>query len=331
MSSVTIKDIAKALNISTSTVSRALRDSYHISEETKKMVVEYAKKMNYRPNPIALSLKENRSRSIGVIVPEIANNFFSQAINGIEDIAYNRGYHVVIFQSHELMEREKTNVQHLSDRKVDGLLISLSGTTTDISHLENQSFPIVYFDRVPEKSNSHKVVVDNFDGAFKATEFLLKNGKKTIAHITSPPVLSITKERVAGYKSALEKYGIEIDEDLIRYSNFSLEEVSSAIQAILNDFKPDAFFLGSDRVALACFKAFKKLDTELQKNISLIGFTNLGVAELLEPPLNTISQPAFKMGQKAAEILLGIIENKKKNPIPYETITLETELHIRQD
>src|SRR5215210_9024705 len=149
--SVTIKDIAKALNLSTSTVSRALRGSYEISDETKKQVLEYAEKINYRPNPIALSLKERRTRALGVCVSEIANNFFSQAINGIESIAYNRGYHVIITQSHESQEREKVNVQHLVSRSVDGLLISLSSETTDLTFLKElheKGFPIVFFDRI---------------------------------------------------------------------------------------------------------------------------------------------------------------------------------------
>lgn len=329
--SITIKDIAKTLNISISTVSRALRDSYDINAETKKMVVEYAEKMNYRPNPIALSLKENKSRSIGVIVPEIANTFFSQAINGIEEIAYERGYHVVIFQSHESQEREIANIQHLFARKVDGLLISLTGSHKDISHLDDyrqSNFPIVYFDRVPETSEAHKVVVDNFEGAFKATEHLIGKGKKTIAHITSPPTLSITQERMAGYKSALEKHGLPVREELIKYCSFQPEEAEEAIRNLMKNEKPDAFFIGSDRLSLGCFQAYKKLMEGNPQDITLIGFTNLGVAHLLEPPLSTIVQPAMTIGQKAAEILLDEIENKRKGK-GFETVVLGTELNIR--
>lgn len=328
MSSITIKDIAKALNISTSTVSRALRDSYDINPETKKIVVEYAEKMNYRPNPIALSLKENKSRSIGVIVPEIANNFFSQAINGIEDVAYERGYHVVIFQSHESLERETSNVRHLVDRRVDGILISLSGSTSDISYIEKYQLPVVYFDRVPETENVHKVVVDNFEGAYKATELLIQKGKRRIAHITSPPILSITRERVSGYKAALENNGIEINENLIKYSGFSPDEHEIILKQLLTEQNPDAFFMGSDRLALGCFQAFKKLNPTNTENIALIGFTNLSVANLLEPPLSTVTQPAFKIGQTAAGILLDEIENKRKGK-GIETIKLYTELNIR--
>src|SRR5687767_4040466 len=161
---VTIKDIAKALDLSTSTVSRALRGSYEISQETKKLVLEYAEKINYRPNPIALSLKERRTRAIGVIVSEIANNYFSQAINGIESIAYNRGYHVIITQHHESGEREAVNVQHLASRGVDGLLISLSGESMDQGHLKDlhdKGLPLVFFDRITDEIDTHKVTANN--------------------------------------------------------------------------------------------------------------------------------------------------------------------------
>src|SRR6266513_1059441 len=177
--SVTIKDIARELNLSTSTVSRALRGSYEISAETKKLVLEYAEKMNYRPNPIALSLKERRSKAIGVVVSEIANNFFSQAINGIESIAYNRGYHVIFTQSHESYEREKVTIQHLASRSVDGLLVSLSNETIDLSHLKQlheKGLPIVFFDRITDTINTHKVTSNNVKGAFDATEHLIKKG-----------------------------------------------------------------------------------------------------------------------------------------------------------
>ncbi len=329
MGSITIKDIAKALNISISTVSRALRDSYDINAQTKQMVVEYAEKMNYRPNPIALSLKENKSRSLGVIVPEIANTFFSQAINGIEEVAYERGYHVVIFQSHESQEREISNIQHLFARKVDGLLISLSGSNKDISHLDEyrkNNFPIVYFDRVPETPDAHKVVVDNFEGAFKATEYLIQKGKKNIALIISPPTLSITQERTAGYKSALEKYNIPVREELIRHCSFQKDEAEQAIKALLEEQEPDAFFMGSDRLALNCYEAFKKWSN--RRDIPLVGFTNLGIAHLLEPHLNTIVQPALEIGRKSAEILLDVIENKRRGK-GFEKVTLGTELNFR--
>ena len=183
---VTIKDIAKALGISTSTVSRALRDSYEISAETKELVLECAEKLNYKPNPIALMLKEKRSRSIGVVVCEIANNFFSQVINGIESVAYDKGYSVIITHSNESFEREIMNLHSLSSRSVDGLLVSLSTETHDLNLLDSlhkKGLPIVLFDRVSDEIETHKVVVDNFKGAYEATEHLIKNGYKRIAAI----------------------------------------------------------------------------------------------------------------------------------------------------
>ena len=331
MHTVTIKDIAKALNLSTSTVSRALRDSYEINPETKRLVLEYAEKLNYRPNPIALSLKENRSRSIGIIVPEIANHFFSQAINGIEAIAYNRGYHVVIFQSHESYEREVINVQHIITRRVDGLLISLSGHTTDVSHLKELSqngLPIVLFDRITDEIDTHKVVADNYEGAFKAVEHLILRGRKRIAVIASPPWLSITQERLAGYKAALEKHGLPIDESLIRYCDFGVDEADKTVEQLLH-FQPDAFFIGSDRLALGCLAALKERKIDIPKDIALLGFTNLSVAGLLDPPLSAVSQPAFEMGHTAADLLLDLIE-KKQRALPFRTIRLSTELIIRE-
>ena len=331
MHTVTIKDIAKALNLSTSTVSRALRDSYEINPETKRLVLEYAEKLNYRPNPIALSLKENRSRSIGIIVPEIANHFFSQAINGIEAIAYNRGYHVVIFQSHESYEREVVNVQHIITRRVDGLLISLSGHTTDVSHLRELSemgMPIVLFDRITDAIDTHKVVADNYEGAFKAVEHLILRGRKRIAVIASLPWLSITQERLAGYKAALEKHHIPVDESLIRYCDFGIDEADKTVELLLG-LKPDAFFIGSDRLALGCLAALKERKINIPRDIALLGFTNLSVAGLLDPPLTVVSQPAFEIGHTAADLLLDLIE-KKQRALPFQTIKLPTQLIIRE-
>lgn len=330
MEAITIKDIAKALNLSTSTVSRALRDSYEINPETKKLVLEYAERMNYHPNPIALSLKENRSRAIGVIVPEIANNFFSQAINGIEAVAYDRGYHVVIFQSHESFERERSNIQHLVGRKVDGVLISLSGQTTEVSHLQEiqkRGVPLVVFDRISNEIEANKVIADNFQGAFEATEHLITSGRKRIAHITSPSLLYTTNERLEGYKAALQKYGIRFDENLVRYCGFAPEEARQVIFELLDTQNPDAIFTASDRLALDCFAAVKAKGINIPEQVAFIGFTNLQVAHLLDPPLSTVVQPAFEIGKTAVAMLLDTIENKQKTDI--KTIKIPTEVNLR--
>jgi LacI family transcriptional regulator len=331
--SATIKDIAKALNLSTSTVSRALRGSYEISAETKKQVLEYAEKINYRPNPIALSLKERRSRAIGVVVSEIANNFFSQAINGIESIAYNKGYHVIITQSHESQDRERVNVEHLAARGVDGLLISLSSESVDISYLKEmheKGLPIVFFDRVTEEIETHTVTANNYLGAFHATEHLIYEGYKRIAHVTGSTYLSITKERLDGYKDALEKHGIPFNESLVKYCTHGgmiITEVEDALAALFKSkTKPDAIFAAGDRLTLTCYGLVK--ERKLKKEAGFIGFSNTVVGDLFSPALTVIRQPASEIGQSAIEFLIQIIESKR--PVTdFQHRVLETELIIR--
>ncbi|HEY4209610.1 MAG TPA: LacI family DNA-binding transcriptional regulator [Puia sp.] len=332
---ITIKDIAKALGLSTSTVSRALRGSYEISAETKKLVLEYAEKLNYRPNPIAQSLKEKRSRSIGIIVCEIANNFFSQAINGIESVAYKKGYYVIISQSHESYEREVSNAQYLASRSVDGLLVSLSTETTDLSHLKKlheKGLPIVFFDRVTEEMQTHKVIANNFNGAYQATEHLLKAGFKRIAHVTISPHLSITKERLAGYKAALADNGVTYDEGLVKYCKYGgliISETEQAIDALLNlSKKVDAIVAASDKLSTGCLSTLAKRKVRIPEDIALVGFTNSLLTEVFHPSMSSVRQPAFEMGQVAMEMLIQIIESRR--PVTeFETRVLNTELTIR--
>jgi LacI family transcriptional regulator len=332
---VTIKDIAKALNLSTSTVSRALRGSYEISPETKKLVLEHAEKINYKPNPIALSLKERRTRSIGVVVSEIANNYFSQAINGIESIAYDKGYHVIISQTHESFDREVINVNHLASRGVDGLLVSLSSGSASIDHfkeLHERGLPIVFFDRVPQEIDTHKVIADNTAGAFNATEHLIKQGFKRIAHIASAPYLSITTERLEGYKKALHKYNIPFDDQLVKHCNSGgMEEIE--VEESLKDLfdlktKPDAIFTAGDRLTTVCLRILKNLQ---KKKIPLgyAGFTNTNFGDLFSPSLTVVRQPAFEIGQVAIQLLIELIESKR--PVTtFKRPVLDTELIVRE-
>ncbi|MFN8243032.1 MAG: LacI family DNA-binding transcriptional regulator [Ferruginibacter sp.] len=332
---ITIKDIARALGLSTSTVSRALRGSYEISPETKKLVIEYAEQYNYRPNPIALSLKERRSRSLGVVVCEIANNFFSQAINGIESIAYNRGYHVIISQSHESFDREVVSVEHLASRSVDGLLVSLSTETENVEHfkrLHEKGFPIVFFDRITDEIQTHKVVVDNYQGSYNATQHLVDQGYKKIAHLASSPHLSITIERMNGYKAALADNGMPAREQYIRYCNHGgmiNAEMEEAVKELVQlPDPPDAIFCAGDRLTTGCLGALKKMKIQVPETVGLVGFTNSPLVELMEPGLTAIRQPAFEMGQVATELLIKLIESKR--PVTeFETVTLQSETDIR--
>lgn len=332
---LTIKDIAKALSLSTSTVSRALRDSYEISPETKKLVLEYAEKNNYHPNPIALSLKERRSRSIGVIVCEIANSFFSQVINGIESIAYNHGYNVIIAQSRESFDREMMNLQYLTSRSIDGLIISVSTETNDFTYLKElnqKGLPIVFFDRIVDEIDTHKVIVDNYKGAYDATVHLIGCGYKRIAAIGNTELLSITRERLAGYRAALTDNGIEINESLIRYCKHG-GMIAAEVETAVNDLMklsepPDAIFASADKLTTGCLRMLRARKIQVPGDMGLIGFSNTDLTELLDPPLSIIKQPAFEMGEITTNLLLQLIESKR--PVTdFETKMLTTELFIR--
>lgn len=313
----TIKDIAKALGLSTSTVSRALNGSYEIGAETKRLVLEYAEKINYRPNPIALSLKEQKSHSIGVVVAEVANNFFSQAINGIESIAYNRGYHVIITQTHESAAREEVNVKHLLSRHVDGLLVSVSSETTDMSpyqYLLGKGLPIVFFDRAGTDIKTNQVTVNNYKAAFEATEHLIQGGFRRIAHLTGSANLPISAERLRGYRDALEKHQVPYTPELTKYCGHGgmiVEEVDQAIRELLAlTERPDAIFIAFDRLTTNCVAILKDLGIRIPQDIALAGFTNSDVAQLFDPPLTVIRQPAFQVGQVATEMLISTIESR---------------------
>ncbi len=331
---ITIKDIAQALDLSPSTVSRALSDSYEINEETKKRVLDYAEKHNYRRNPIASSLRHGRSYSIGVVVCEVANSFFSHAVDGIESVAYSKGYHVIISQSHDAYEREVVNIQHLANRAVDGLLISMSAETKDFSHivkLHEQGLPIVFFDRVIDAFDTHTVTSDNRTGAKNATESLIDRGFTKIAHLANAPHLSITAERMEGYQSALARHGIDLDESLIRYCHHGgriQQEVEDAVRYFINlDEKPDAIFVASDRLSMGCLSAYNKL---LPKGLhpAVAGFSNSDVLDLLQADFTCIRQPAFEMGRVAMEMLIQLIESRY--PVyDFENTVLETKLIVR--
>jgi LacI family transcriptional regulator len=256
----------------------------------------------------------------------VANDYFSQAINGIESIAYNLGYHVIITQTHESFDRETVNVQHLLSRHVDGLLVSLSAQTTDTSqykYLHEKGFPIVFFDRIAADIDTHRVVADNFKGAFDATKLLIKSGFKKIAHLTNSNNLSITVERLNGFKAALDKHGIEFKPGYLKnceHGGMIHDEIEFAVKALLAmDDRPEAIFIGSDRLTINCMSILKKMGVKVPDDLALAGFTNSDVVDLFDPPLTVVRQPAFQIGQKATELLIKTIESKW----PVEEFTTE--------
>ena len=321
---VKLSDISKALNLSVSTVSRALKDSHEIGEETKKIVQSYASKVNYRPNLIAQSLKEMNTRYIAIIVPEISNSFFAEIVNGVEYVANNQGYHVVIYQTHDSTEREINIIRDVARRKADGLLLSPSTNQTEVNEVMKSigaKLPVVYFDRVPSDNYCHKVVCDNYQAAFDATTWLIKQGKRRIAHMAGPSGISISIERLAGYSAALLNAGISVDPNLIRYSNFLAGEARDNLRELEEKYQPDAYFASSDRLSFYCYEAVQKLQEPRASEVKIVGFTNAPFAHLLRPKLSAIVQPAFDMGKIAAEMLLNTITKKNKD-IEYGFIKL---------
>jgi len=329
---VTIKDIAQQLKLSVSTVSRALRNSTEIKPATRTLVRELAAELHYSPNPIALSLKEKKSKIIGVIVPEIANNFCASTIAGIEDIAYSKGYHVIIFQSHEKLDREIINTQLLASRRIEGLIISLSNETSTFDHLHEtieKGIPMVMFDRVSESISTHKVVVNDYYGAYKATEHLIQEGYHRIAHVGISKFLSITQQRLNGYMDALKKYDIPVKKEWIIHCNFDSAEIDRSIRQLFPEReKPNAILASTERLATSCMNVLKDMNLRIPEDVALVGFSDNPLNHLLAPALTAIRQPTFDIGQQSAELLIDLIENKNAAP-RYKTVQLETTLDIQ--
>lgn len=334
---VTIKDIARELGISPSTVSRALKDHPDISPETKKAVNELAEKLNYQPNIVALSLRQSKTNTIGVIIPEIVHFFFSTVISGIESVAYDAGYNVILTQSNESFEREATDLKALFNSRVDGMLISISRETKNYEHIESilaKEVPIVFFDRMYTNPNTSKVIVDDYVGAHEAVLHLIKQGCKRIAHLESAPGLAIAEDRKKGYLDALTENGLPADESLIIICpTGSLDEGKAATEKLLK-FKPrpDAIFANNDLLAMGAMQAIKQNGLKIPDDVALVGFSNWFFSALMDPPLSSVDQPGFEMGQEAAKLLIRQIEKQGKGDavVPPETRVLKTRLIVRE-
>lgn len=334
-SNVTIKDIARELSISPSTVSRALKDHPDISQETKKAVQGLATKLNYQPNTIALSLRQSKTNTIGVIIPEIAHFFFSTVISGIEDIAYSNGYNVIIAQSNESYQREIMNTRALFNSRVDGILVSVSRETENFEHFTtmiNRNMPLVLFDRIVDGLNLSKVIVDDEQGAYEATQHLIEQGYSRIAHLAGPTNLIISQNRLNGYKAAIADNKYFIDDRIIRACGLGTYEEAEQITNELLDSKlpPDAIFANNDVAAYGAMTAIKKRKMKIPDDIAIVGFSNWRFSGLIEPALSSVTQPGFKMGQEATKLLIKQIEMSDSESLVTETITLKTNLLVRE-
>ena len=329
---ITIHDIAKKLNISASTVSRALKDNPLISEATRQKIKKTAIEMGYRPNVMAANLRTRRTNTIGVIVPLINRHFFSSVISGIEDVAYKQGFAVTISQSNDNLEKESTIAHTLFSNRVDGLILSIGMETQSYEHLKlfsERNIPLVFFDRIVEEIPAHKIVVDDFGGAYRATQHLIEQGRKKVAHIGGPLNLQIYEKREAGYRQAISDAGLQINENQILHNSLTREDGMNAIKKILESKEiPDAIFCANDTTALSAIIYLNEKGIKVPDDIAIVGFSNEPFSELVTPSISTIKQPGFEMGQKAAELLIKQISSKTK-PKNYETIMMETELIIR--
>lgn len=319
MDQVNLKKLAKELNLAVSTVSRALRDSHEISPQTKERVRELAEKLGFQPNPHASSLRQNKSKTIAVIIPEIENNFFSQVINGIESVSPTKGYHVLIYLTHEDYNKERDILQLLRNGRVDGVMVSVSNTTTSFDHIEawhQAGIPLVLFDRTCDELDVPNIMTNDAEMAFKATEHLLKRGCKHVAYLGMAGNLSISNRRKAGYLAALEKYRIVTPPQVIELTAKDYINRETLHQAFSQPQHPDGVFAAIEKFAVNTYEVCKELNLHIPKAVKVVSFSNLQAAALFDPALSTIIQPAYDIGREAANILFKLIE--KKMLMPFE-------------
>lgn len=328
----TIIDIARELNISKSTVSRALHGHKDIHEDTRRVVLEMAEKMDYQPNLLAYGLAKSKSLTIGIIVPEFINSFFPQVIIGAQDVANPAGYHVIICHSNESVEREIENTNVLMANRVDGIIASVTRETTNLDHFrkfEKAGIPIVYFNRVCGDGPSSKVLVDDYEGAFKGVEHLIENGCKRIAHIAGPGHLQISRARLNGYLDALDKHGMPQDEELVVHHDLTKENAQVCARLLFSlRNRPDGLFTVNDPAAIQAILVAREMNIAIPNELAIVGFSNEPISAFIEPALTTLAQPLEEIGRESVNLLLRQM-NDNGPEINHETKILKTSLIVR--
>jgi DNA-binding LacI/PurR family transcriptional regulator len=326
----TIKDIARDLNVSVSTVSRALRGMPDVNPQTLKLVLRHAEKLDYQPNMAALSLVKKQTHTIGVIVPNL-DYFCSTAIRGIDEAALEAGYTVMICQSNESYGREVVNTQRLMSSSVDGLIVSLSNETNNVDHFKRllqKEIPILFFDRTHADLNASNVVLDNAFGGEQAVQHLIEQGCRRIVLLRSHATVSVSTLRENGYRTAHQKAGLTVDESLIIHCDFKQEAAYRATMQLLNRTRPDAIFTVSDRLALGAMVALKEKGLRIPEDVAIVGFNDEPIMSLMTPKLSSVAQPAFEMGRRTARLFIEHIHAEGKPDV--ETIVLKPQLMIRE-
>jgi LacI family transcriptional regulator len=330
---ITIYDLARKLNISIATVSRALKDDPVVSKKTKKKIADLALEMGYRSNNFARNLRTSRTNTIGVIIPRINSSFMSAVIAGMENVANSEGYNLIISQSSESAEKERVNAATLFNSRVDGLLVSLAYDTDSLAHFEpftKKKIPLIFFDRTSDKTEGTCIQINNFRAAYEATTHLISQGYTRIVHITATPKRNVYVDRLQGYKQALADQRIAFREDYVIVGNLSQEAGTDAAARILEMRPmPDAVFVANDNCAVGCMTALKHAGIRIPDDIAFVGFNNDPVSTVIEPNLTTVNYPGYEMGQIAARNLIDHL-NGASSIHSTNTIILRSELMIRE-
>lgn len=332
MRKTNIRELAKILNLSVASVSKALRDSHEISEQTKKKVLEAAKNFNYTPNPYASSLRRKSSKTIAVILPEVADNFFSLAINGIQAVAEAKGYHVLIYLSHENFEIEKTVVEDCRSGRIDGLLISITSETQNGDHIQkliDDKIPVVFFDRESEDLVAPKVLTNDFDCGYLSAKLLMDRGCQNIRFLSFSSSLAICNKRGQGFLKAIADAGItKSEDDLVFYCTGNHAETQAQITNLVNNRNGmDGIVASVERLAIQVYLSCHELGVKIPQDLKVIAFSTVETAPILNPSLSTITQPAFDMGKQAADILFTLMDGKdygySKKPLIVDSVLIE--------
>lgn len=331
---ITLKKIAKEFDVSISTVSKALKDSHEISLEVKERIQAFAKYYHYKPNNLALNLRNQKTKTIGVIIPEIVHHFFTTVITGIEKLANDKGYNVMICLSNESYEKEVLNMEMLANGVVDGIIVSVAketeekGTYDHFRELLHNGMPLVLFDRVIEEIKCNKVIADDKGGAFLATDKLIQNGCSKIALITTPDYVTVGNERKEGYLKALKSNKLKINKELIIQID-DKQDIEDQLQTLfLNENVPDGIFAVNEIYAATAMKVAASFGYHIPDDIEVIGFTDSLISEFATPSITSVSQHGRSMGQKAFELLLDEIDSGNSD-YQYKTALIQTDLKIR--
>jgi len=335
MDPINIKQLAEKLNLSTSTVSRAFRGNSDINPKTKEKILAMARELNYQPNHMASTLREKKSRTIAVVVPEIANNFFSRAINGIEKVAREKGYHILIYLTNDEFKKEVTFMTELQSGRVDGIIMSVTGEANDHSYMHKirkKNLPLVFFDRVYDDVVTSQVITNDYESSFQATRHLIEQGCKRILYLVINKNLSIGKKRMQGYVDALLESGISFQPECVIDCSNDLETNKEILSTAIQNEKPDGIFASVERLALASYYVCHDLNLEIGKHIKILAFSSLEIAPLLNPALSTIIQPSLEMGTEAARLLFRKMGEPTRNDLSpgVETIVLNSTLTPRK-